>query len=70
MSVLGQHWQVRVNDAELTVIPFIHPRQGQKGWTDPRQTNELFKPLADLIRQRLSEQPRAEFRAAFGCLPL
>lgn len=65
MEYVGKPRPVKVNEATLLLIPFLHPRQGQKGWTDPRQLDELFIPLASRLEACQRQQSRAEYRVLF-----
>ena len=50
----------------MTIMPFIHPRQGQKDWDDKEQCAKLYEVVADLLEQRRRECPRDAFRVGFG----
>lgn len=63
---VGHAIHVPVNDATVTIIPFLHPSRGQPGWSDVRQQHELYQALAYRLDDRLAATPRAVFRQQFG----
>lgn len=69
-KIAGQQRLVRINAAEITLLPFIHPsrQQNAHGWPDERQVEELYKPLRQILYKKEAAVPRADFRARFGIL--
>jgi len=66
---VGRAREFTVNGAVVCVIPFLHPSQGQREWTDQRQHNELYQALADRLEALEVTVPRLQFAQSFDTIP-